>query len=127
MLGYTRKELAKKFESIVDFAEIGDFIDAPIRTYSSGMWARLGFAVATDERPEVLIIDEVLSVGDEAFQRKCTKRVESFRDQGTSILLVSHNMETILDMCQDAAWLDHGHLRAFGKAPDVVQAYREHQ
>lgn len=127
MLGFSRKEMEKKFESIVDFAEIGEFIDAPIRTYSSGMWARLGFAVATDSRPEVLIVDEVLSVGDEAFQRKCSKRIESYCAMGTSILLVSHNMETILGMCKDAAWLDHGHLRASGKAEEVVQAYRDNQ
>jgi len=127
MLGYSHKEMDEKFHSIVDFAELGNFIDAPMRTYSSGMWARLGFAVATDEKPEVLIVDEVLSVGDEVFQRKCIQRIEDFCANGTSILIVSHSMNEITSMCQRAAWLDHGHLRACGNAIDVVHAYREHQ
>ncbi len=127
MLGFSHQEMSERFASIAEFAEIGDFIDAPLRTYSSGMWARLGFAVATDFQPEVLIIDEVLSVGDESFQRKCVKRIESFRENGTSILLVSHNMEQITSMCQEAAWLHHGHLQACGKAAEVVEAYRASQ
>jgi ABC-2 type transport system ATP-binding protein/lipopolysaccharide transport system ATP-binding protein len=127
ILGFTRQEMGDKFKSIVDFAELWDFIDAPLRTYSSGMWARLGFAVATDVNPDVLIVDEILSVGDEAFQRKSMARVQSFREQGTSILLVSHNMGTIESICQRAAWLDHGQLKATGPAPEVVRAYRESQ
>ena len=114
LLGFTQEEMDSKFEQIVDFAELWDFIDAPLRTYSTGMWARLGFAVATDSRPEVLIIDEVLSVGDTAFQFKCAKRIESFRDQGTTILLVSHNMELVENMCLRAAWLDHGNIIEMG-------------
>jgi ABC-2 type transport system ATP-binding protein/lipopolysaccharide transport system ATP-binding protein len=127
LLGYSRKEMDEKFERIVDFAELWDFIDAPMRTYSSGMWARLGFAVATDIKPDILIIDEVLSVGDESFQRKSYDRMQEFRDQGATILLVSHSMDLIQQMCQRAAWLDHGQLKAIGKPEDVIYAYRQSQ
>ncbi len=127
MLGFSRTGMSKRFDRIVQFAELEDFIDAPMRTYSSGMWARLGFSVATDVKPEILIIDEVLSVGDEAFQRKCYHRIETYQAQGTTILLVSHNMPLILQMCQRATWLDHGHLMSFGNAADVVRNYQESQ
>jgi ABC-type polysaccharide/polyol phosphate transport system ATPase subunit len=127
ILGFTRREIDAKFDHIVDFAELWDFIDAPLRTYSSGMWARLGFAVATDVDPDILIVDELLSVGDEAFQRKSAARIESFREQGVTILLVSHNMETIASICQRAAWLDHGKLMAVGQVSDVVAEYRKSQ
>jgi ABC-2 type transport system ATP-binding protein len=127
MLGYTRKEMDEKIARIIDFSELGDFVDAPLRTYSSGMWARLGFAVATDDRPDILIVDEVLGVGDEAFQRKCAARIESYRQQGATILMVSHNAGLIEAMCQHVAWLDHGQLKAIGPAPEVLQAYRESQ
>jgi ABC-type polysaccharide/polyol phosphate transport system ATPase subunit len=127
LLGFSRKEMDEKFKRIVDFAELWDFIDAPMRTYSSGMWARLGFAVATDIKPDILIIDEVLSVGDEAFQRKSYARMQEFREQGATILLVSHSMDLIQQMCQRAAWLDHGQLKAVGKPEEVIQAYRQSQ
>ena len=127
LLGFSRKQMDEKFDRIVDFAELWDFIDAPMRTYSSGMWARLGFAVATDIKPDILIIDEVLSVGDEAFQHKSYARMQEFRDQGATILLVSHSMDLILQMCQSAAWLDHGQLKAIGKPDDVIYAYRQSQ
>jgi ABC-type polysaccharide/polyol phosphate transport system ATPase subunit len=127
LLGFTRQEMEEKFKRIVDFAELWDFIDAPIRTYSSGMLARLGFAVATDVRPDILIIDEVLAVGDEAFQRKSSERMQSFRDQGATILLVSHNMATIEAMCRRAAWLDHGQLKGVDLVSEVIRAYRESQ
>jgi ABC-type polysaccharide/polyol phosphate transport system ATPase subunit len=123
MLGFTHKEMERKFDQIVDFAELGDFIDAPLRTYSSGMWARLGFAVATDVDPQILIVDEILSVGDEAFRRKSTERIDSFRERGATILLVSHNMGLIESMCQRAAWLDHGKLVSIGPAKSVVAHY----
>lgn len=123
MLGFTRREMERKFDQIVDFAELWDFIDAPLRTYSSGMWARLGFAVATDVDPQILIVDEILSVGDEAFRRKSTERIDSFRERGATILLVSHNMGLIEAMCQRAAWLDHGKLVSIGSAKSVVAQY----
>jgi ABC-type polysaccharide/polyol phosphate transport system ATPase subunit len=127
MLGFSQEEMNAKFEGIVDFAELWDFIDAPLRTYSSGMWARLGFSVATDVDPEILIIDEVLSVGDEAFQRKSKERINQFRDRGATIMFVSHNMAMIENMCQRTAWLDQGKLKAIGESPDVIAAYRESQ
>lgn len=127
ILGFTRKEMEQNFQRIVDFAELGEFIEAPIRTYSSGMWARLGFAVATDERPDILLVDEILAVGDEHFQQKCTKRIQQYREEGTTILLVAHNMELIQSMCQRVVWLDHGHIAAIGQPAEVVRAYREHQ
>jgi ABC-type multidrug transport system ATPase subunit len=123
MLGFNRKEMEEKFQRIVDFAELSDFIDAPLRTYSSGMWARLGFAVATEIQPEVLIVDEVLSVGDEAFQHKSLERIQSFKADGATILLVSHSMGVIEQMCQRAAWLRHGKVIAYGSAHSVVDQY----
>ncbi len=127
LLGFSRREMAEKFNNIVDFAELWDFIDAPMRTYSSGMWARLGFSVATDVKPDILIIDEVLSVGDESFQRKSRGRMQEFRDQGATVLLVSHNMDTILDMCHSVAWIDHGRLMEVGDPEKVIRAYRSSQ
>jgi ABC-2 type transport system ATP-binding protein/lipopolysaccharide transport system ATP-binding protein len=127
LLGYKREEMEEKFKRIVDFAELWDFIDAPMRTYSSGMWTRLGFAVATDTQPDILIIDEVLSVGDEAFQKKSGTRMQEFREQGATILLVSHSMDTVEEMCYKAAWLDHGQLKAVGKSSEVIRTYRECQ
>jgi ABC-2 type transport system ATP-binding protein len=125
LLGFSRREMADRFERIVDFAELRDFIDVPLRTYSSGMTMRLGFAVATDARPDVLIIDEVLAVGDEAFQRKCTARIEEFRRQEATILLVTHNRHLMQSLCQRAMWLDRGVVRALGPAADVAAAYYE--
>lgn len=127
LLGFTHQEMTDKFSGIVDFAELWDFIDAPMRTYSSGMWARLGFAVATDVKPDILIIDEILSVGDEAFQRKSFARVRQFYERGATILLVSHTMDTIQAMCQRAAWLDHGVMKAVGEVDEVISAYRQDQ
>ncbi len=123
MLGFTRHEIDSRIERIVEFAEVREFIDAPLRTYSSGMWARLGFAVATDTQPEILIVDEILSVGDEGFQRKSFERIQSFKEQGSTILLVSHNMSAIESMCQRVAWLDRGKVVALDSAQEVVAQY----
>ncbi len=127
LLGFTRKQMEDKFDRIVDFSELAAFIDSPLRTYSSGMWARLGFAVATDERPDILIVDEVLGVGDEAFQQKCYTRIQNYCVNGTSILMVSHSASLIEKMCQRVAWLDHGILQAIGPAVEVVQKYHQFQ
>lgn len=124
LLGHRRREIASKMSEILDFAEIGSFIDAPLRTYSSGMVARLGFAVATAWEPEILILDEVLSVGDEAFRAKCQVRMQAFRNNGTTILLVTHDMNTVNSMCARAAWLDHGLSHMVGAAEEVVRAYQ---
>ena len=125
LLGFTEKEMHEKFDRIVEFAELGDFIDAPLRTYSSGMVARLGFAIATDVKPDVLIVDEVLAVGDESFQRKGQARMQEFREQGATILLVTHTMATVQKMCQRAVWLDHGVVRALGPAGEVTEQYQQ--
>lgn len=127
LLGFTHDEMQEKFDRIVDFAELWDFIDVPVRNYSSGMAARLGFAVATDIDPDILILDEVLSVGDESFQRKSLARMVDFRDQGATIILVSHNMDTILEMCHHVVWLDHGQIKMRGESPLVVAAYKAAQ
>ena len=125
LLGFTEKQMHEKFDRIVEFAELGDFIDAPLRTYSSGMVARLGFAIATDVKPDVLIVDEVLAVGDESFQRKGQARMQEFREQGATILLVTHNMATVQKMCQRAVWLDHGKVQAAGDAKEVAEQYHQ--
>jgi ABC-type polysaccharide/polyol phosphate transport system ATPase subunit len=127
LLGFDQNKMALHFDQIVEFAELWDFIDAPLRTYSSGMAARLGFAVATDIRPEILIVDEILGVGDEAFQRKCTDRIESFREQGASILVVSHSMMAVEKMCQRVGWLDHGRFCFIGTPQLAIEAYRQGQ
>jgi len=127
LLGFTNDEMQEKYDRIVDFAELWDFIDVPVRNYSSGMSARLGFAVATDIDPDILILDEVLSVGDESFQRKSIARMEDFRNRGATIILVSHIMETIVEMCQRTVWLDHGQISMIGNASEVVPAYKEAQ
>lgn len=124
LLGYSRAEMVSRFEEIVEFAELREFIDAPLRTYSSGMTSRLGFAVATATRPDILIVDEVLSVGDEHFKQKCRGRIDQFKKSGTTILLVSHGMELIREMCDRAAWLDHGELRVLGPVDEVAAQYR---
>ncbi len=123
LLGFSRAEMQHKFQGIVDFAELWDFIDAPLRTYSSGMAVRLGFAIASDVQPDILIIDEVFSVGDAAFQRKSAERIEGFRASGVTILMVSHNPESVQTMCDRAIWLDHGRILADGASSAVVSQY----
>ncbi|MBN1148831.1 MAG: ABC transporter ATP-binding protein [Anaerolineales bacterium] len=127
LLGFGHKEMEAKFERIVDFAEIWDFIDAPLRTYSSGMKARLAFSIATDVKPDILIVDEVLSVGDESFREKSAARIQQFRDQGATILIVSHSMTSISEMCNRSALLEHGLVVSIGETEDVIQAYRQIQ
>jgi ABC-type polysaccharide/polyol phosphate transport system ATPase subunit len=126
LLGFTRRQIEERFESIVDFAELWDFIDAPIRTYSSGMLTRLGFAVASDQMPDILILDEVLGVGDAAFQEKSLARIRSFQEKGATTLFVSHAMAGVREMCQRVLWLDHGSVRFIGKADEGVDMYLEH-
>lgn len=123
LLGYSKAEIKALFDSIVDFADLWDFIDSPLRTYSTGMAVRLGFAVATATRPDILIVDEVLSVGDEQFQQKCAARIAEFRQLGTTILLVTHDSNLVLKICDRAAWLDHGTVAALGECEEVVEAY----
>jgi ABC-2 type transport system ATP-binding protein/lipopolysaccharide transport system ATP-binding protein len=123
LLGRTARAVQDRLNEILEFSELGEFIDAPLRTYSSGMVARLGFAVATAWQPDILLLDEVLAVGDEAFQQKCRLRLEGFRAKGSTVLLVSHNGAIIKKMCQKALWLDRGFVKAIGKADSVTDQY----
>jgi len=123
MLGFSTKRLMDRMSDIVDFSEMGDFLDVPLKNYSSGMAARLAFAVATDVDPDILLIDELLSVGDAAFAKKCTERIESFRKRGVSIVIVSHSLRSIITLCSRAAWLDHGRIRMIGPADEVAEKY----
>lgn len=123
ILGMSDREINEQFDAIVEFAELQDFMDTPVKRYSSGMYVRLGFAVAVHSNPEVLLIDEVLSVGDAFFQEKCHQRMHDFKQQGVTIVLVSHSAETITSFCDRAMWLDHGRLVADGPAEQVVAEY----
>ncbi len=125
LLGHSRTEIENKLDEIIDFAEIGTFIDAPLRTYSSGMNARLGFAVASAWQPDILILDEVLSVGDAAFQEKSFNRMIQFRDSGATVLLVSHSIEKIRDLCQRALWLDKGEVQMVGPVNEIIESYAQ--
>lgn len=127
LLGHTRREIDKRLPEIIEFAELGAFIDSPLRTYSSGMAARLGFSVATAWQPEILILDEILSVGDEGFRQKCQIRMQNYRDLGTTTLLVTHDSTTVETLCSRAVWLDHGQIKAIGSSRDVVSMYRQSQ
>ena len=121
--GLTRREVTARFDSIVGFAELEPFIDNPVRTYSTGMQMRLGFAIAVNAEPEVLLIDEVLSVGDHSFQRKCFERISQFKSYGCTIILVSHETDIVREVCDEALWLDGGRLVAAGSPNVVVDQY----
>lgn len=121
--GLTRAEVRQRFDSIVDFAGLDTFIDYPLRTYSTGMAMRLAFAVAIMVEPEILLVDEVLSVGDLAFQHKCAQRIHELRTNGTTLVFCSHQGELVTELCDIAAWLDGGRMRQVGPASDVVHAY----
>lgn len=123
ILGFPPKEMERRIDSIVDFAELAAFIDAPLRTYSSGMVVRLGFAIASDVDPDILIIDEVLGVGDDPFQKKCHQRMEKFRQQGASILFVSHAMDTVRRVCDRAIWIKDGRIAASGPVEEAIHSY----
>src|SRR5215510_14483801 len=123
LTGFSRRDMERKLDEIVDFAEIGDFNDLEVKHYSSGMYTRLGFAVATAVDPDILITDEVLAVGDEAFQRKCMERIYRFRQLGKTIIFVSHALDTVRLLCDQAIWLDHGEARAAGPSSEVIDAY----
>ncbi len=123
ILGYSEEYLKAKYDEIVAFSELGQFIDSPIRTYSSGMLARLAFSVASVVEPEILIVDEILSVGDAAFQEKSRARMMELMGGGTTVLFVSHSMDQIREMCNRAVWLEQGHVKMIGSADEVCDAY----
>ena len=125
LLGFSRKQMEGKFDRIVAFSELGDFIDMPIKNYSSGMYARLGFAIAQDVEPDILIVDEVLAVGDERFQEKCKARIRDFRTAGITFCFVSHNYEAARELCPRAAVLHHGRLAFDGPIDEGWEKYRE--
>ena len=127
VLGYNHKFMEEHFDEIVDFAELRDFLDMPIKNYSSGMAARLGFAVATVVRPDILICDEVLAVGDFAFQQKCERRMKDMRDAGTTLLYVSHNMESVRNVCDHALWLHRGEIKKKGPVDMVSMDYLKYE
>ena len=125
MLGHPRKEIKDHFSEITEFSQINGYINAPLRTYSNGMIARLGFAVATSWPPDILILDEILAVGDEEFKEKCFSRINSFRSAGSTILLVTHDLKTILSECDRAVWLDKGTIQEIGLVKTATDAYLE--
>ena len=125
LLGHKRSEMSKNFDNIVDFAELWDFIDAPLRSFSSGMVARLGFAIATEVKADILAVDEILSVGDYNFQQKCHVRMQQMLAQGTTLLFVSHNADQVKELCPRAIWLNHGDVMQDGPSAQVCDAYLE--
>jgi ABC-type polysaccharide/polyol phosphate transport system ATPase subunit len=125
ILGYSKEYMEAHFDEIIDFAEVREFMDAPVKNFSSGMITRLGFAVATVTEPDILILDEVLSVGDAAFQKKSENRIREMIRRGVTVLFVSHAMGMVKSLCNKALWLDHGHMRMTGPAGEVCDAYLE--
>lgn len=125
VLGYDKAFMQAHFDEIMDFAELWDFVDVPVKNFSSGMVARLGFAIATIVRADILIVDEILAVGDIAFQHKCQVRMQDMLNDGTTLILVSHNMEDVMRLCQRAVWIQHGEIREIGPAGEVCPRYIE--
>ena len=125
VLGHDKKFMEEHFDEIVEFAELQDFLDMPIKNYSSGMAARLGFAIATIVKPDILICDEVLSVGDYAFQKKCEKRMNEMRAAGTTLLYVSHSIESVQQICDHALWLQKGVVKGIGKVDEIAKQYMD--
>jgi len=123
ILGMSKKQVDRSFDDIVGFAGLEQFIDTPVKNYSSGMYVRLGFSVAINVDPEILMVDEVLAVGDESFQRKCMEKFADFRAEGRTVVIVSHALETMRTMCDEVAWLDHGQLKDVGRPQDLVDEY----
>ncbi len=123
ILGYSRTEMRESFDEIIAFSELYDFVDVPVKNFSSGMVARLGFSIATISRPDILIADEILGVGDMRFQKKCESRIKEIVDAGATVILVSHSIDSIKKLCSTAAWLHKGEMMQHGRADTVCQAY----
>ena len=124
LLGYTREEMTRHYDDIVKFSELRTFINVPVKNFSSGMVSRLAFAIATIGVPDILIVDEVLSVGDFRFQEKCEKRIQAMMKEGTTILFVSHSIDQVQKICNKIVWLDHGVVKRFGDAEEICNEYR---
>lgn len=125
ILGYSKKEMAAKFESIVEFAELKDFMNVPLKNFSSGMLSRLGFAIAVDVQPDILLVDEVLAVGDINFRQKCHKKIEEILAKGTTIIYVSHSMNDVVRLCKNALWIKDNKAYRYGSSKEVVAEYIE--
>lgn len=125
IMGLTRKQLASKYNEIVAFSGIKDFIQLPVKYYSSGMVARLAFSVAVNLRPDILLLDEVLAVGDQSFQEKCIQRLRTFRSEGGTMVVVSHNLQLVNQLCSHGVWLENGEIRLTGKIDIVLEAYQK--
>ncbi|HEY4591635.1 MAG TPA: ABC transporter ATP-binding protein, partial [Thermoanaerobaculia bacterium] len=125
VLGLTRRQIERRYEDIVEFSGLGDFMEEPVKNYSSGMYVRLGFAVAVNTDPDVLLVDEVLAVGDEAFAHRCLRRIEEFLAGGKTLLLVSHSLDLVEGVCDRVLWLDNGRQRLVGEPRRVIDAYRQ--
>lgn len=124
VLGYSKKLMREKYDEIIDFSELKEFEDVPVKNYSSGMMARLGFSIATIVKPDILIVDEILAVGDFAFQQKCHKRMEDMMGKGTTVLLVSHSADDVKRICKHAAWINHGEIQFIGDSEDALERYQ---
>lgn len=124
LLGYTRSEMQSYYDDIVDFSELHNFMDVPVKNFSSGMVSRLAFAIATIGIPDILIVDEVLSVGDFQFQEKCEQRIQNMMEHGTTILFVSHSIDQVQKICSKIVWLEQGHMKCFGDAKVICDEYR---
>ncbi len=127
VLGYSKKFIDEKFDDIVEFSEMRDFLDTPMKNYSSGMVARIGFAIATCTRPDILIVDEILAVGDFLFQRKCEERINQMISDDTTVIIVSHSIEQIERLCKHCVWLEHGKIKMIGEMQEVCNAYKSIQ
>lgn len=125
ILGHSKEFMDSKFNEIIDFAELKDFVDVPVKNFSSGMYARLGFAIATMVKPDILIVDEVLSVGDYKFQEKCEKRIQTMIADGVTIILVSHDIGMIERLCTKVIWLDHGNVKDIGETDKICNEYKK--
>ncbi|MBO5312910.1 MAG: ABC transporter ATP-binding protein [Clostridia bacterium] len=126
ILGYSKKELESKYKEIVEFSELEEHMNTPLKNFSSGMVARLGFAIAIDVKPDVLLVDEILSVGDENFRRKCTKKIDELRQDGVSFVIVSHDMRQIRRLCQKVMWIENSQVMGYGDASEICQKYEQY-
>lgn len=125
ILGMSRKDTTKKFDEIVEFSGVGKFIDQPVKSYSSGMYVRLGFSVAINVEPDILVVDEILAVGDAGFKSKSRRKFQEFKKAGKTVIMVSHSAGNIREMCDTVAWIDHGQVREIGNATTVMDNYEE--
>ena len=124
ILGYRREQMDEYYDDLVEFSELKEFMDVPIKNFSSGMLARLAFSIATIGKPDILIVDEVLSVGDFRFQEKCQKRIQEMLDKGTTLLFVSHSIDQVEELCNKVVWLEKGNVRMFGDCKEIAEIYR---